>query len=486
MMTTTPRNPEDIFPETGRGEAEVLDALSQLGKGDLSSADGHAFAFVYDAGADVTELARKAFAACMGGNGLDPTVYPSARVLENDIVAACALHLQAPEGAVGTATSGGTESVMLSVKTARDYARQKRPEITAPNMLVPETAHASFHKAAHYFGVRLVPVAVNPETMEADIEDLRSKVDSDTILLVASAPSYAHGAIDPITDMGALALEKGLLLHVDACIGGWVLPFERENGVDLPPFDFEVEGVTSMSVDLHKYGFTPKGLSVLLQRRRELRDAQYYSCAAWSGYSIVNPSMLGSKSIAPLGAAWAVLRYLGREGYRRLVARMWDATCQLVDGVGAIDGLRVVGHPRMGLVAVTTTGEGDVFELADRLTAKGWLVQPTYAFGASPAHIHFTIDPGNASRVDGLVADLTSSVVDLPAATAAPAQVVQMLELVATGQFPGLDTGSMMADLGVKDGKLPDAQAPIHRLLNGISPAARERLLVLFLGELFS
>jgi glutamate/tyrosine decarboxylase-like PLP-dependent enzyme len=475
----------DLFPENGMNDDEILTGLAALSSDDLSS-NGKAFAFIYDAGAEVNALARKAFAASMGGNGLDPTVYPSARRLETQIVGACLQHLRAPEGAVGTATSGGTESVMLSVKTARDYARKNRPEIDQPNMLVPETAHASFHKAAHYFGVRLVPVDVHPETMEASVADMASKIDANTVLLVASAPSYAHGVIDPIADIGALAEKNDLLLHVDACIGGWVLPFQRELGVDLPEFDFNVPGVTSMSVDLHKYGFTPKGLSVLLQRRSELRDSQYYSCARWSGYSIVNPTMLGSKSLAPLGAAWAVLRKVGRAGYRELVGKMWSATEKLVAGIKGIDGLRVIGNPRMGLVALAT--DRDVFELADRLTGKGWHVQPTYAYGASPAHIHFTIDPGNAGQVDALVADLAEVSADLPAPIEPPKPVLQLLEAIAGsgGGGGGVNVKAMMGELGVTDGKLPDQQAMIHRLLNGVSPDAREALLVLFLGEIFS
>jgi glutamate/tyrosine decarboxylase-like PLP-dependent enzyme len=475
----------DIFPEQGNTDDQaILKNLAGLHTDDLSS-DGHAFAFIYDAGSEVNNLARKAFAAGMSGNGLDPTVYPSARRLENDLVAACLDHLGAPEGAVGTATSGGTESVILSVKTARDYARKNRPEISEPNILVPETAHASFQKAAHYLGVELKLVDVDPVTMRASVEDTREKIDDNTILLVASAPSYAHGVIDPIAELGALAQERGLLLHVDACIGGWVLPFERELGVDLPAFDFAVEGVTSISVDLHKYGFTPKGISVLLQRNRELREAQYYSCATWSGYSIVNPTIQGSKSLAPMAAAWAVLKRLGRSGYRELVSSMWQATQKLVAGVGEIDDLRVVGEPNMGLVAVSTT-EGDIFELADRLTAAGWHVQPTYAYGNSPAHIHFTIDPGNSGKVGALLDDLRREAKDLPATESAPEPVVQLLEAVAQGGSGGMDVGNMMAEFGIRDGKLPAQQATIHRLLNSVSPGAREKLLVLFLGEMFS
>ncbi len=478
---------DDVFPDEPQPHDDVLSALSALSTDDLA-ADGRAFAFVYSAGEDVTALARRAFAATMGGNGLDPTAYPSARRLENAIVRACLDHLRAPAGARGTATSGGTESVMLAVKTARDYARKTRPEVTRPTMLVPLTAHASFHKAAHYFGVDVVPVDVDPATMAADVDDMAAKIDDRTILLVGSAPSYAHGVIDPIARIGALAQQRGLLCHVDACIGGWVLPFQRELGVDVPDFDFAIDGVTSISVDLHKYGFTPKGLSVLLQRNRALRDAQYYACAAWTGYSIVNPTMQGSKSLAPLGAAWAVLRGLGRSGYRALVKTMWDATERFVARVNAIDGLRVIGTPSMGLIAVTTE-RGDVFALADRLGARGWEVQPTYSFGPSPAHIHFTIDPQSAARVDDLLDDLSLAAVGLPDPIEPPSAIVQILEVLATsgaGAAPGMDVGAIMRELGVADGKLPAEQATIHRLLDAASPAVREGLLVLFLGELFS
>ena len=471
------------FPQSGLDEETIIASLEELKSDDLQE-DGRAYAFTYDAGDDVKRIARRAFTACMGGNGLDPTAYPSARRLENDVTAAALSHLRAPEGAVGTATSGGTESVMLSVKTARDFAQKKDPSLTSPEMLVPETAHASFHKAAHYLGVRLIPVDVDPKSMRACIDDYRAKITDRTILLVASAPSYAHGVIDPISELGALAEANDLLLHVDACIGGWVLPFQRDLGIDTPDFDFNVAGVTSISVDLHKYAFAPKGISVLLQRNRALRDAQYYACAAWSGYTIVNPTMLGSKSIAAMASAWAVLRHLGREGYRDKVQIMANAKETLVHAIERIPGLRVLGCPDMGLVAVTTEG-GDVFELADRLIARGWQVQPTYGFGASPAHIHFTIDPHNAVRIDALVGSLQESAQDLPPTVDVPASVVAMLQAVTQGQG-GLAVDQMMSELGIVNGQLPQAQANIHRLLDAASPPVREALLVAFLGELFT
>lgn len=475
-----------MFPESGKPAGEVLAALADARSVDLRP-DGRAFAFVYDAGGETRELAREAFAACMGINGLDPTVYPSARRIENAVVGACLELLRAPEGAVGTATAGGTESVMLAVKTARDFARARRPEVKAPKMLLPETAHACFHKAAHYLGVEVVVVDVDPVTFRADPADARRKMSDDVILVVGSAPSYAHGVVDPIEELAAIGAERGALVHVDACVGGCVLPFLREVGGAVPPFDFAVEGVTSISLDLHKYGFAPKGISVLLQRRRELRDAQYYACARWSGYSIVNSTTLGSKSVAAMGAALAIIHRLGREGYRERVRAMRRATEELVGVVESTPGLRLVAPPDMNLFAFTTT-EGDVFELADRLSERGWLVQPTYAFGRSPAHIHLTIDPGNASRAGDFARDLRAAMVDLPARIEAPEPVVAMLSAIAAGgaAAAGVDAGAILRELGITDGRLPARAATIHRLLDAAPPAIREKLLILFVGELFS
>ncbi|HUS63277.1 MAG TPA: aminotransferase class V-fold PLP-dependent enzyme, partial [Kofleriaceae bacterium] len=284
------------FPETPQKREDILAALSDARARDLAI-DGRAFAFIYDAGDEARALAREAFAACMGINGLDPTAYPSARALENAVVKAWLEVLGAPEGAVGTATAGGTESVMLAVKAARDHARRTRPSVTAPAMLLPVTAHACFHKAAHYLGVEVIPVDVDPVTFRADPADARRKMTANVVLVVGSAPSYAHGVIDPIEELAELAAEHGTLMHVDACVGGCVLPFLRDAGARLPAFDLGVPGVTSLSVDLHKYGFAPKGASLLLQNRRELRDAQYYACARWTGYPVVNATTLGSKSL---------------------------------------------------------------------------------------------------------------------------------------------------------------------------------------------
>lgn len=473
------------FPEIGQSRDEILNLLNDARARDLKS-DGHAFAFVYDPGAETKSLAREAFAACMEGNGLDPTVYPSARVLENALVHACLELMRAPEGAAGTATTGGTESVILAVKTARDYARKTRPHIKNPKMLLPATAHACFHKAAHYLGVEIIPVDIDAQTMRADIHDARAKMNGDVILVVGSAPGYAHGVIDPIVELASLAKEHGTLMHVDACVGGCVLPFLRDNGVDVPPFDFQVDGVTSMSLDLHKYGFAPKGVSVVLQRSRELRNAQYFACANWTGYAIVNSSILGSKSIAATAAALAIVKHLGRQGFRERAKTMWEATQTIIHTIDKTPGIRLVARPDANVLALTTD-TGDVFELADRLSERGWYVQPTYSFGKSPAHIHLTIDPGNADRAGDFAKDLETCAKDLPERMSPPPEVVMMLSALAGSDGAGgIDAGEIMAQLGITDGKLPARAGMIHRILEAAPPPVRQGLLSMFMGELFS
>jgi len=480
----------NAFPQHGLSKDSILSGLADARSRDLT-ADGRAFAFIYDAGQETRELAREAFASCMSINGLDPTAYPSARAIERGLVKACLALMNAPEGALGTCTSGGTESVMLAVKAARDFARKTRPEVTAPKMLLPVTAHACFHKAAHYLGVEVVSVEVGDD-FRASVADARGKMSRDVILVVGSAPSYAHGVVDPIPELAALAAEHGTLMHVDACVGGLVLPFLREAGVEVPPFDFQVPGVTSVSMDLHKYGFAPKGSSMLLVKSRALRDAHYFACATWTGYTVVNSTTLGSKSLAAAGAALAVVQHLGREGYVTLARAMWSATQHLVGVVEARPELRLLAKPHMNLFAFTTT-EGDVFELADRLTARGWHVQPTYGFGNSPAHIHLTLDPSNAPSAARFGADLEASLADLPNRMELPPEALGMLAALegdqdgdGDGDGAGLDPAMLMGALGVTDGMLPNQSAHIHRILNAASPALREKLVVLFVGELFA
>src|SRR4030042_1731035 len=228
---------------------------------------------------------------------------------------------------------------MLAAKTPRDYSRAVRPEIREPELVLPAPGHAAFQKAGHYLGVRPVLVPVDPETFKADVDAMRRAITPNTILLVGSAVSHAPGVVDPIRELGQLALERNLLLHVDACMGGFLLPYFRRLGAPVPDFDFSVPGVTSISMDFHKYAFAAKGASTVLYRNKELRKYQIYTCAQWTGYTIINPTVQSTKSAGPLAAAWAVLNFIGDDGYLEIARQVLEATRTIADTIDKMDDL---------------------------------------------------------------------------------------------------------------------------------------------------
>ncbi|GAA1569285.1 aminotransferase class V-fold PLP-dependent enzyme [Kribbella sancticallisti] len=397
--------------------SDVLDRLRALQEGDLPTHGGSTLAYVYDSGlAEADEVGRQALALYGSANGLDPTVFPSLRTLENEVVGWAARLMQGPD-AVGTVTSGGTESILLAVQTARDAS----PGVASPSMVLPSTAHAAFHKAAHYLGVRAVVVDVEPGSYRARPDAMAAACDDTTVLVVASAPSYAHGVVDPVPEIAEAASARGIRFHVDACIGGWVLPYLRADGVDVPDYDFAVPGVTSVSVDLHKYAYTPKGASILLHRTAGLRRPQYFAHADWPGYTMLNSTMQSTKSGAPLAAAWAVLQHIGDDGYQRLARTSYDATLRLAAAAGAIDGLTVLAPPETTLVALRSDERADVFTIADEMAAQGWFVQPQLSFRDQAPSLHLSMSAATAPRLDELIEALTASV--RTAQAAGPVQV---------------------------------------------------------------
>ncbi|MBI4702216.1 MAG: aspartate aminotransferase family protein [Deltaproteobacteria bacterium] len=291
------------IPEKSTPEDVLWHRLESYRCGDLDWRSGRAFGYVYDAGQRAAQVAKQAYVEFLAENALDPTTFPSVARLENEVVAMVACHLEAGPDVVGNFTSGGTESIMLAVKAARDCLRARRPEIREPEMVLPVTAHAAFHKAGHYLDVKPIVVRVDETSFAADVAAVRQAITPNTIMLVGSAPSYAHGVVDPIAELGALARERELWLHVDACIGGFLLLYFRRLGASVPDFDLRVPGVSSLSVDLHKYAYAAKGASVILYASRELRRHQIFSCARWTGYSVVNTTVQSTKSAGPIAGA---------------------------------------------------------------------------------------------------------------------------------------------------------------------------------------
>jgi sphinganine-1-phosphate aldolase len=473
------------IPPHGRSRDEVLQALEAYRANDMPWRDGRTWAYVYDPGRQAEEVIKQAYMMYLSENALDPTVFPSLLRMENELVAMAAAHLNGGADVVGNFTSGGTESIILAVKTARDYARAERPEITQPEIVLPATGHAAFQKAAHYLCVRPVLVPIDPRSFKADVEAMGRAITPNTILLVGSAVSYAHGVVDPIRELGQLARDRGLLLHVDACMGGFLLPYFRRLGAPVPDFDLSVPGVTSISMDLHKYAFAAKGASVVLYRDKELRKYQIYACANWTGYTVINPTVQSTKSGGPLAAAWAVLNFIGDDGYLEIARQVLDATRRIADGIEQIDGLRLLGRPEMNLVAFTGD-DVSVFHIIDEMKQRGWYIQPQLGFQDSKENIHLSINPASVKWVDALLADLRVCVEKAKAMTsgALAASIRETFGAVDPSTLNDETIGAMLGMAGVQGTQLPARMAEINEVMNALPAALRERLLTAFLNDL--
>ena len=470
---------------------DVLARLRALQADDLPVHGGRTLAYVYDSGLpDVDRIGREAVAAYAGSNGLDPTAFPSLLRMENELVGFALGLLDGPDTAVGTVTSGGTESVLLAVQAARDA----HPDVEKPRMVLPSTAHAAFHKAAHYFGVEPVLVPVGPG-FTADVAATEAAIDKApdrTVLVVASAPSYAHGVVDPVTELAALAAARGIRCHVDACIGGWVLPYAARLGRPVTPWTFAVPGVTSISVDLHKYGYAPKGTSLLLHRTPELRRPQFFASAAWPGYTMLNSTMQSTKSGGPLAGAWAVVESLGDTGYELLSREVFEAVDEIVAWTADIPGVAVLVPPQSTLVALVTDGSCDAFTICDEMATRGWYVQPQMSYADIPPTVHLSVSAATNVHVPEFLGALRDAVAAAQAAgpvTVDP-DVVAFIEALDPTALTDDDFDGLLAASGLVGGSadggltLPDRMAEVNALLDLASPALREALLVAFLDRL--
>jgi glutamate/tyrosine decarboxylase-like PLP-dependent enzyme len=318
--------------------------------------------------------------------------------------------------AAGFMTSGGTESILMAVLAARERGRAER-NVVAPEMVLPASAHAAFEKAAHYFGVKSVRVPVRAD-WRADVDAMVAAVNDSTVLLVGSAPQYPQGVIDPIEAIAAIASDRGISCHVDACMGGITLPFLERLGRDVDPWDFRVEGVTSISVDLHKFGYTAKGASVIAHRTKELRRYQTFVTDNWLGGLYGSSGVLGTKSGGAMAAAWAVMNHLGQDGYRHLAATARAATERLVCGIAAIEGLVLRAEPDATLLAFGTTSDLDAFAIADALWRRGWFVDRQ----GPPSSLHCTVNAAHDLVIDDFLADLADCVEEVRASASSGAQ----------------------------------------------------------------
>lgn len=484
-----------------KSAADILKRLDELRAADAPTHGGHVLSYVYDSGlAELDELAAQAVRAVQPVNGLDPTTFSSVATLERELIGFVRGLLSGGPDVVGTVTTGGTESCLLAVKTGRDAwlaAQGREPGAARPRLIAPTTAHAAFQKAAHYFGLELDLVPVGDDGAVA-ASAIAERLADDVALVVVSAPSYPFAALDPVGEVAALCVEHGIPLHVDACIGGLILPFwAGEKGHSLPLWDFAVPGVTSMSADLHKFGYAPKGVSVLLQRGRDRQRLQYFATTRWPGYPVVNPTILGSKSAGPLAAAWAITEALGVSGFAELAASCLRSTEALRAAVDGIRGLRVVGAPVGPLIAVAADTtlpadeQVDPHHWADAVRGSGWVLQlqpsMTQPDGSVlPSTTHLTITPVTESVLPELVPALV-------AAAEAVRGVPHVDPSELLGALPpldgGLDSETAWAllqgfGIGADDGVLPDQLAPLLAVIEALPAPIAERLLTELLARL--
>ena len=361
------------LPAAGCGREELKQTMETLRREDAPWHSGRSFKPAYFAGDDVLDVAHEAFGMYIDENALySRTSYPSLHRYEVEVVDMLLDLLHAPDGAGGSTTSGGTETNIMAVKTARDWAREKNPAATVPEMIVPRTAHPSFDKAAHLLGVRVVRMEKSPGFV-ADVEAMARAINENTIMLVGSAPPYPYGESDPVGAIAELAREHGLWMHVDACLGGMILPFVRELDSSVPEFDFANPGVTSISVDLHKYGYATKGVSALLLCDAALERFQRITFENWPAGMYSTANISGSRSGGGVASAWAVMRYLGRDGYRDVVGKLVGVRQALIEGIESIDGLRVYANPHAFQFAFGSDAY-DIFAVAEGLGERGWQV----------------------------------------------------------------------------------------------------------------
>jgi len=412
----------DTLPPHGWSVAETLQRLEALRSDDVRWKDGRVFSLAYYASPEAHELATEAYRRFSGENALNVEAFPSLRTMQSDVLAIVAGWLGAPATARGFFSSGGTESILMAVKAARDQFRhdESRP-VTRPNVVLPTSAHAAFEKAGAYFDVEMRRVPVRSD-WRADATAMAAAADDDTIMFVASSPQYPQGVVDPVAEVAAVAADRRANCHVDACMGGVTLPYLARLGVELPEWNFAVDGVTSMSVDLHKFGYAAKGASVVMYREARLRSFQGFVTDNWLGGMYGSSGVLGTKSGGPIAAAWAVLHHLGDDGYLALTKSARDTTLRIASAIVGEPQLVLRAQPDTTLLSFgaaidphTGAPTLDIFAVADLLRTSGWYVDRQ----GPPPSIHLTVNAVHAGTHEAFIADLRSAVAETAARPAA-------------------------------------------------------------------
>ncbi|MDP3973098.1 MAG: pyridoxal-dependent decarboxylase [Candidatus Nanopelagicales bacterium] len=384
----------------GTSEDEVFARIGEMKSQDARWDEGKTFSLVYPTGReDVDRVLKRASDLYLYENALNPIRFPSLRLMEADIVGMTGELVHLPADGGGTLSSGGSESILMSVLVNRDRARAERG-IERGNIVYAESAHAAFAKAAHYLELEARPVPL-AEGFVADVDAMSDAVDDRTVLMVGSAYGYPHGVMDPIEELSTIALDRGIGFHSDTCIGAFVLPFLERLGYEVPLYDFRLPGVTEMSCDVHKYGYNIKGTSVILHRKSEWIGYQYFLYNQWPSGLYGTPTVAGARPAAPIASAWAVMNYLGVEGYLELMRTLMATTKKIREGIEAIGPLKIMGNP-IGPLLTFTSDEVDPYAVCDLMDDRGWNLDRN----TNPNGLHMMISPIHARYADEFLTDL--------------------------------------------------------------------------------
>jgi glutamate/tyrosine decarboxylase-like PLP-dependent enzyme len=387
------------LPKHGSSQDDVIARLRALQVDDGDYHNARTWGLIYNAGPDVDAMLHAAAEEVLLENALNPLVFPSLREMQRDVVAVSIGLLNGGEDCGGTMTSGGTESIFMAVKTARDRMRAEKG-IVKGRLLVPKTAHPAFAKAAHLLDLEFAQMPLGDD-LRTHPSGLDGMITPDTVLVVGSAPAYPFGMVDPIPEMARIASDAGVPFHVDACLGGFMLPFLERLGYDIPAWDFRVPGVSSISADLHKYGYGIKGASVVLHRPKANLKFQVWQFSDWPGGIYGTQAFQGTKPAPPIAAAWAVLQFLGEDGYVAKMRETMDAVERLQAGIAAIDGVHVWGEPD-GTVLAIGSHTSDIFAIGDAMNAKRW----HFDRQDTPPALHLMASPRHKLVIDEFLADL--------------------------------------------------------------------------------
>lgn len=425
-----------LLPVQGLEKSDVLSLMADIHTQETDKWEaGYVSGAVYHGDQDHIEFLNRIYAFNSQSNPLHSDIWPSAAKFEAEIVSMTAAMLgsnKTDDEICGVVTSGGTESILLAMKTYRDRAKKEK-NITRPEMIVPRTAHAAFDKAAQYFNIKIIHVPVGPD-FRADVKAVKKAVNKNTIVIVGSSPGFPHGVIDPIEELSELARKKGIGFHTDACLGGFVVPWAEKLGYDIPSVDFRLPGVTSISADTHKYGYAAKGTSVILYRGTGLRRYQYFTITDWPGGLYFSPTFAGSRPGALSAACWAAMVSIGEKGYMAATRKILETADVIKNGIREIPELKILGDPLWVIAFVAD--DMNIYQVMDRMGQKGWSLNGLH----KPACVHLCVTlrhtrPGVARR---FVEDLKESVTFVKAHPDEKGDMAPVYGMAATIPFRGL------------------------------------------------